>query len=99
MMPSGRHNEYGMGVDEADFVYENIIEPAIKDVLGENCSDRESDNLSPGAITEKIIQKIHTYDYSIVDITGGNPNVFYELGVRHAMRKKTTIIMAKVNTI
>ena len=88
-----------MGVDEADFVYEYIIEPAIKDVLGDNCSDRELDNLAPGAITEKIIQKINTYDYSIVDITGGNPNVFYELGVRHALRKKTTIIMAKVNTI
>jgi hypothetical protein len=60
-------------------------------------ADREFDNLEPGAINEKIIRKLNSYDFAIVDITGGNPNVFYELGVRHALRKKVTIIMRQAS--
>lgn len=60
-------------------------------------ADREFDNLEPGAISAKIIKKLNQYDYAVVDITGGNPNVFYELGVRHALKKKVTIIMRQTS--
>lgn len=98
MMPSGRNEEYGQAEDEANFVYTHIIEPAVESVFGEGSSDRESDSLEPGAITDKIIQKLNEYDFAVVDITGGNPNVFYELGVRHALRTKTTVIMKQKTT-
>jgi hypoxanthine phosphoribosyltransferase len=98
MMPSGRKGEYGQGEVEADFVFNNIIEPAINAVLGSGSADRESDSLEPGAITPKIIQKLNEYDFAIVDITGGNPNVFFELGVRHSLRRKTTIILRQKTT-
>jgi hypothetical protein len=76
MMPSGRNEEYGQGEVEANFVFDNIIEPAINNVLGKGSADRESDSLEPRAITPKIIQKLNDYDFAVVDITGGNPNVF-----------------------
>jgi len=76
---------------EAPIAGEVAVEPG-------NFADRETDNLEPGAITANIIQKIHDYDFAIVDISGGNPNVFYELGVRHSLRKKTTIIMRQKTT-
>lgn len=34
IMPSGRHDEYGQREVEADFVYNNIIHPAVELVLG-----------------------------------------------------------------
>ncbi len=77
MMPSGRNGEYGQGEIEANFVYDYIIEPAVNAVLGEGSADRESDSLAPGAITPKIIQKLNDCDFAVVDITGGNPNVFF----------------------
>ena len=35
------------------------------------------------------------FDLAIVDITTGNPNVMYELGVRHAAKRWGTIILRK----
>ena len=37
--------------------------------------------------------------YAVADITGANPNVFYELGIRHAMRPRTTVIVFGEGTV
>ena len=34
----------------------------------------------------------HPGAVAVADITGANPNVFYELGIRHAMRPRSTVI-------
>jgi hypothetical protein len=39
----------------------------------------------PRRITDAIMQAIFTSDLIIADLTGNNPNVFYELGVAHAI--------------
>jgi hypothetical protein len=39
------------------------------------------------AIAEKVRDQIVAADLLLVDITGGNPNVFYELGLGHSMGK------------
>lgn len=43
-------------------------------------------------INRKIIEHIFTSDAIIADLTGGNPNVFYEVGVAHAIDNKTIMI-------
>ncbi len=49
-----------------------------------------------GNITRDIIELLHECDLVIADLSGKNANVFYELGVRHAIYKSGTIpIMQK----
>jgi len=99
MMPSGSHNEYAGGIQESDFIYQDIILPALKASIGEDMEViRETDNRSPGAITRELIRHIATADVCIVDVTGLNPNVFLELGVRYALRKSTTILLRQFGT-
>lgn len=67
---------------QADDSMEFVIEPACKgkgyDVIR---ADKISDN---GIITQSIIENILQADLAIVDLTGRNPNVFYELAIRHS---------------
>jgi hypoxanthine phosphoribosyltransferase len=94
MMPSGNHGEYTGATDESAFIYKGIIVPALKSVYGERVKvEREFDSRKPGAITGEIIRKIAKADISIVDITGGNPNVFLELGIRYSLCRNTTILL------
>lgn len=40
-----------------------------------------------GLITKAIIEQIISADLVVADLTGSNPNVFYELAIRHSYRK------------
>lgn len=46
-----------------------------------------------GPIHQDMFQLILRAAFVICDITVHNPNVFYELGVRHALRKKYTVLI------
>ena len=47
-----------------------------------------ADQLSqPGIITNQIVRKILDADLLIADLADGNPNVFYELAIRHGSAK------------
>jgi hypoxanthine phosphoribosyltransferase len=99
MMPSGNHGEYPYGQEEADYVYNDIIAPAVTAALGaETKIIRELDNRSPGAISKALIEHIAESDLAIVDITGHNPNVFLELGVRYSLRRSTTVLLRQEGT-
>ena len=98
-MPFGNEEEYQGGHDEAEFIFYEIIKPGIVQSLGEDCSvERESDKSKGGLITASIIRDLISADVVIVDITGWNPNVFLELGMRYALRNKVTIVMAQIGT-
>lgn len=51
------------------------------------------DNAAPGDIMEQVWRDIRKSDVVLADLTGLNPNVFYEMGLAHALGK--TIIMIK----
>ncbi len=70
-------------------VFTSIIEPAaVKAGYKPKRSDIES---SPGSITHDIVNNLLTADIVIADLTSANPNVLYELGIRHAFRKSGTV--------
>lgn len=45
-----------------------------------------------GSINDQIIQHIYEDKLAICNLTGLNPNVMYELGIRYTMRKHTILI-------
>lgn len=58
---------------------------------------RADDVQESGAITKTIVTGLAEADIVIADLTDLNPNVFYELGVRHALRGYGTMMMLDEN--
>ena len=53
----------------------------------------------PGSITLQVLEKILEADLVIADLTDHNPNVFYELAVRHASEKPVIHVIDAAQTI
>ncbi|MEQ1831125.1 MAG: hypothetical protein ABL921_34585 [Pirellula sp.] len=75
----------GRGTDvrgRADRVLRHIVRPAC-----EACGYiviRADELDEPGMITRRVIKQLLDAAIVIADLSGNNPNVFYELGIRHA---------------
>ncbi len=46
----------------------------------------------PGSIVDDIVNGLYKAEIVIADLSGRNPNVFYELGARHVLRRGTILI-------
>lgn len=71
--------------------YEEIIEPAVKSA-GLRCI-RADEVSHSGLIDVPMYEMLMKSDLVIADITTGNSNAIYELGIRHALKPFSTIIM------
>lgn len=69
----------------ADQTIKHLIRPAVESHGLEVKRADEEDRA--GIITTHIIQRLVTAELVVADLTGRNPNVFYELAVRHVTRK------------
>lgn len=81
----------------SDQVMELIIRPA-----GEECGflvQRADDIQESGAITSQVIQRCAKADLVIANLTDNNPNVFYELALRHAVAKPVIQLIQKDQSI
>jgi tetratricopeptide (TPR) repeat protein len=93
-MGFGIKTDFRTGRDiDLDKTYHNIIRPVFKK-LGFLCY-RADDIKHSGIIDIPMYENILKSDFVIVDISTLNPNVLYELGVRHAVRKSATLIIAE----
>src|SRR5262245_13586661 len=46
-----------------------------------------------------MFERLMICPYAVADITGANPNVFYELGIRHAKRPRSTVVIFSQGTV
>lgn len=75
-----------------DHLYYEVIRPAAQDAEVEA---RRLDELATGAIWHKqLFAALASSDILIADVTAANPNVYYELGVRHALKRGRTILIS-----
>lgn len=93
IMPFGKKKDIDGTEVDFDHVYHQMIEKAIEE-LGIDC-ERCDEIPDTGAIHKKMFKGIFEADAAVVDITSLNPNVFYELGVRHALHKFVTLVIRK----
>ncbi len=91
-MPFGRKPDPS-GTFEIDFddLYERVIKTAAKaadvDVI------RADEETYGGFIHGAMYERLLLAEIVLADLTLANPNVFYELGIRHAARPHATILM------
>lgn len=70
-------------------IYDDLVVPAIKKAGMEPLIEREESAF--GAIHKTMYEKIILCEFCIADLTNVNPNAYYELGMRYAVRPYTTI--------
>jgi hypothetical protein len=91
-MPFGTKPDGQGGSVDFDAVYEKLLAPAIRDAALEPL--RADQELVGGLIHKPMFERLILADYAVADLTTANANVFYELGVRHAARPYSTVLVS-----
>lgn len=74
-----------------DALYQELIGPAVHAAgLQPIRADQE---LQGGIFHKTMFERLATCKYAVADLSLPNPNVFYELGIRHALRPWSTVLM------
>ena len=94
VMPIGdqSYGDISLSASELRKRYDDLIKEALLQANPSLEIMRADDVAAPGAITTDILTRLMHADIVVADITYPNPNVFYELGLRHACRTGTIII-------
>src|SRR5262245_56525972 len=91
VVPAGEGNRPDVKVD-FNRVYEELLKPAIEKA---NCEPfRADEEQSAGDIRTDMFFELVTADFVVADVSVFNPNVFYELGVRHGITPRGTIMVS-----
>lgn len=78
-------------------IYENLIKKPLEDA---GFSVARADSfLDQENILGSVIRGITTADLVVADLTTNNPNVFYELGLSHALDKPTVLLAQSINEV
>ncbi len=96
LMPFGTKTDGVKKEIDFDKVYKSFIKPAIiKAGLEPIRADEEK---SGGFIHKPMYERLMFCDFAVADLSFANANVFYELGIRHALKPFTTVSIFELNT-
>jgi tetratricopeptide (TPR) repeat protein len=92
LMPFGTKPDQGSNtMINFDAIYEKVIKPAIEDT---GLKAIRADEEKFGGIIHKLMfERLLICDFAVADLTTANANVYYELGIRHAMRPWSTVLI------
>jgi hypothetical protein len=74
---------------DLQFVYDEVVAPEARKY---GRCERGDDPSGSNVIMEDILGQIRSCTYAIADLTGQNANVFYELGICHALGKPVLLL-------
>jgi hypothetical protein len=92
LMPIGPHRDDGRGnAIDFDRLYRTVVRPAVEEA---GLRPFRDDDLGSGGLVQKFaFEALLMCDFVLADLTTPNPNVMYELGIRHAARPSGTLAM------
>jgi tetratricopeptide (TPR) repeat protein/predicted phosphodiesterase len=79
-----------------DHVYRELIRPSVESI-GWTAARIDEESV-PGVITDQYLRRLFESAVVIADVTMPNGNVFYELGIRHAISTGLTVMIAVEGT-
>lgn len=89
LMPFGKKKDENGNEIDFDNIYNIFLKPAILDA---NLEPVRADEEQIGGIIHKpMYERLILCEYAVADLSILNANVFYELGIRHAIRPHSTI--------
>lgn len=89
VMPFGRKKGLDGGWIDFNSIYQDLIKPALEEAGFD--SFRADEEAVSGDILTDMFQELLLADLVLADLSIDNANVFYELGIRHALRKRGLI--------
>src|SRR5438045_354099 len=94
VMGFGKKTDFETGrVLDLDQSYRNLIKPAVE-AAGLKCI-RADEIVHSGLIDLPMYKLLLEADVVVADVSTSNRNAIYELGVRHALRPYTTVVVAE----
>jgi hypothetical protein len=94
VMGFGKKTDFETGrVLDLDQSYLNLIKPAVE-AAGLKCI-RADEIVHSGLIDLPMYELLLKADVVVADLSTSNRNAIYELGVRHALRPYTTVVIAE----
>ena len=91
LMPFGRKPDGAGRTIDFDIVYTTLIRPAIEEAGMQPL--RADEEMTAGLIHKPMFERLILCEYAVADLTTANANVFYELGLRHAVRAWSTVLL------
>lgn len=81
----------------ADDVHDGIVAPVAEQFgMPVRRADRDP---TPGQVTTQIVRALLEARIVVADLTGRNPNVYYELGVAHAFQRPVVVVVDKSSSL
>lgn len=91
LMPFGKKPDVSGTLVDFDAVYKDLIAPAIREAGLDPI--RADEEMTGGIIHKPMFERLIFCKFAVADLTTANANVFYELGLRHAVRPWSTVLI------
>ena len=85
-------------LNDIQSVYQNHIKPILVNKCGLRC-ERADDIYNISGIMQSVWEGINRAKLIVADLTGRNPNVFYELGIAHTLGKPVIMITQSMDYV
>jgi tetratricopeptide (TPR) repeat protein len=91
LMPFGKKPDASGTMIDFDAIFNQLIAPGIRRADMEPL--RADEEQTGGIIHKPMFERLMLCPFAVADLSTANANVFYELGIRHALRPYSTVLI------